>query len=107
MARYALVRTSDSIVTNITEWDGVSPYTPPTGTTAVLDAAAKAIIGATFIAGVAGTPPARLSVEAADFFATYPREFIKMIMSAFVAQGALTQAKADAILLAVMTALTR
>lgn len=107
MARYALVRTVDSIVTNITEWDGVSPYAPPAGHTAVLDATAKAIIGATLIGGVAGAPPTRVAVEAADFIATYPREFVKMLMSAFVAQGALTQVKADAILLAVMNALTR
>lgn len=35
MSNYAIVRDSDGLIENITVWDGVTPWTPPAGTTAV------------------------------------------------------------------------
>jgi hypothetical protein len=31
MGRWAMVRTSDNVVVNVIEWDGVTPYTSPAG----------------------------------------------------------------------------
>jgi hypothetical protein len=33
--RYAIVENATKIVVNIVKWDGVTPWTPPAGTTAV------------------------------------------------------------------------
>jgi hypothetical protein len=35
VARYALVRQVDGLVLNVAEWDGLSPWTPPTGTVVI------------------------------------------------------------------------
>lgn len=35
MGRWAVVRTADNVVTNIVEWDGVAPWSPPPGEMAV------------------------------------------------------------------------
>lgn len=35
MARYAIVRDGTGYVENVSTWDGTTPWTPPTGTTAV------------------------------------------------------------------------
>lgn len=35
LSRWALVRTADNLVVNVIEWDGVTPYIPPEGTTTI------------------------------------------------------------------------
>ena len=37
MARYLIVRDSDNLVVNVTEWDGSATFSPPTGHTLVAD----------------------------------------------------------------------
>ena len=37
MARYLIIRDSDSLVVNATEWDGSSAFSPPAGHTVVAD----------------------------------------------------------------------
>lgn len=46
MAKYAIVR--DGVVLNVTEWDGETPWSPPEGTEAVLDAEETAERGGTW-----------------------------------------------------------
>lgn len=52
--RYAMVK--DGFVINIIKWDGVSPYTPPEGTTLV-PATNDATIGGTWDGNVFGPAP--------------------------------------------------
>ena len=45
LSRYAIVR--DGVVENVTVWDGVTEWSPPEGTEAVLDKSGTAQIGGT------------------------------------------------------------
>ena len=64
MARRAIIDTTNTVV-NVTEWDGTTPWQPPSGTT-VLSAAQSALpncgIGATWT-GSAFTPPSIVPPE--------------------------------------------
>ena len=55
MANYPLVDVNGNVV-NVIAWDGVTPYTPPDGLTAVLDPVPQVGIGWTYANGVF-TPP--------------------------------------------------
>lgn len=52
MAVYAVVQDADDVVVNVVEWDGEALWSPPPGTTAVLDSGNEAIIGGTYVDGV-------------------------------------------------------
>jgi hypothetical protein len=63
MARYAIVRDSDGLVLNVAEWDGVRPWSPPPGRTAVQTDAGG--VGDTFTPPSTFTPPDQGAVDAA------------------------------------------
>jgi len=44
MARYAIVRDSDGLIENVVVWDGETQWSPPSGTTGVLDSSDEAKI---------------------------------------------------------------
>jgi hypothetical protein len=53
---YAIVE--NGVVTNIVEWDGMTPWTPPAGSSAVaVQDGAYVGIGSTYANGVFGEPP--------------------------------------------------
>lgn len=55
MAIYAIIE--NGVVTNIVEWDGISNWSPPTGTTlAQIPDGTSTGIGSTYIDGVFGSP---------------------------------------------------
>lgn len=59
---YAIVNSTTGAVENITEWDGLTPWSPPSGTTAVL-ADEDAVIGGTYANGVFTKPPVPLPTQ--------------------------------------------
>ena len=68
-ASYALVNSATGVVDNIIEWDGATPYTPPSGHTAVLAASGVGIgwsyANDTFTAPTLPTPtPAQIAAAA-------------------------------------------
>lgn len=63
-SRYAIVRDSDGLIENIAMWDGVAAWSPPPGTTAVLDSTPEAIIDGRYQASTFyGPTPAIDSID--------------------------------------------
>lgn len=66
MADYAVIRDSDGLIVNVIEWDGAAAWSPPAGTTAVVIAAAEAVIDGWYAASTFHAPsPAIDSIDPA------------------------------------------